>query len=207
MAVHDPIPRPGRGPGNGPQVPQIRLTHADRDAAAEQLRQAFSEGRLDEDEFDERIDAALKAKFPADLEPLLRDVVPVNPRQQGAQIPGAAQAPAVQEGAPTGAERVWGAAAHVSGYLLLPLGPLLVLLLQGDSSPFVRRHAMEALNYQLTTVIGWIVGFGLFFLVLPAIAAVLMLLGWMFLPAIAGLVTLLGSGWKYPLTWRPVKDR
>ncbi|MFC7743460.1 DUF4870 domain-containing protein [Nocardiopsis composta] len=95
----------------------------------------------------------------------------------------------------------------MSGYLLLPLGPLLVLLLQGDTSPFVRRHAMEALNYQLTTVIGCIVGFGLFFLVLPAIAAVLMLLGWMFLPAVAGLVTLLGSGWKYPFTWRPVKDR
>ncbi|GAA1120373.1 DUF1707 and DUF4870 domain-containing protein [Nocardiopsis composta] len=206
MAVHDPIPRPGRGPAGGSQVPQIRLTHADRDAAAEQLRQAFSEGRLDEEEFDERIDAALKAKFPADLEPLLRDVVPVHP-QQTARVPGAAQAPAVPEGPVTGAERVWGAAAHVSGYLLLPLGPLLVLLLQGDTSPFVRRHAMEALNYQLTTVIGCIVGFGLFFLVLPAIAAVLMLLGWMFLPAVAGLVTLLGSGWKYPFTWRPVKDR
>ncbi|MFW5415443.1 DUF1707 and DUF4870 domain-containing protein [Nocardiopsis sp. CNT-189] len=185
----------------------MRLTHADRDAAAEHLRQAFSEGRLDEEEFDERIDAALKAKFPADLEPLLQDVVPVHPRQQAAQVPGAAQAPALQEGQPTGTERLWGAAAHVSGYFLLPLGPLLVLLLQGDTSPFVRRHAMEALNYQLTTVIGWIVGFGLFFLVLPAIAAVLMLLGWMFLPAVAGLVTLLGNGWKYPLTWRPVKER
>lgn len=198
MAVHDPIPRPG-------QVPQIRLTHADRDRAAERLQEAYAEGRLDESELDERLSVAMAAKFPAELEPLFSDLAV--PGGGPAAAPHAPQPPAAPEGRPSGEDKVWSAAAHASGYFLLPVGPLLVLLLRGDSSPFVRRHAMEALNYQLTVLVGSILGFGLFFLILPMLAAMLLLLGWVFLPAIAGLVALLGGGWKYPLTWRPVKDR
>lgn len=197
MAVHDPIPRPG-------QVPQVRLTHADRDQAAERLQEAYADGRLDEEELDERLSVAMKAKFPADLEPLFRDLAV--PGSSAAAAPHMPQAPAAPEAPPSGEDKVWAGAAHASGYFMLPVGPLLVLLLRGNTSPFVRRHAMEALNYQLTVVVGSIIGFGLFFLVIPALAATLMLMGWLFLPAIAGLVALMGGRWRYPLTWRPVKD-
>jgi hypothetical protein len=53
-----------------------RASHADRNVIAEQLRDAFADGRLDEDEFDVRIQAALSARTRADLEPLLADLLP-----------------------------------------------------------------------------------------------------------------------------------
>jgi uncharacterized Tic20 family protein len=44
--------------------------------------------------------------------------------------------------------------AHLSGliaaaFFLGFVGPLSVMLLQGEKSPFVRRHSVEALNFQL----------------------------------------------------------
>ncbi|CAM3788084.1 DUF1707 DUF4870 domains-containing protein [Nocardiopsis gilva] len=209
MAVHDPMSAPGQdGRGGrvpdrfrGPAQPAIRLTHADRDAAAETLKEAFAEGQLDDDEFEERLGLAMKAKFPAELEPLLSDIVP---RQTGAAAPPPRSD--VPEAPPTGSERLWAAGGHVSGYFLFPLGPLLVLLANGNTSPFVRRHAVEALNYQLTFLIGTIVMLGLWWLVIPVLVWIPMFLGWIFMPVIAGFVGLAGGRWKYPFTWRPVRE-
>jgi hypothetical protein len=51
-----------------------RLSDRDRDAAAQRLQQAFAEGRLDDDEFDSRMRAALTARLDTDLEPLTSDL-------------------------------------------------------------------------------------------------------------------------------------
>lgn len=56
-----------------PPVPQ-RIGDADRDRAAERLREALAEGRLDTPEFEERLERALSAKTQADLEPLFIDL-------------------------------------------------------------------------------------------------------------------------------------
>ena len=207
MAVHEPPSASSRGAHWG-SVPDrrgpsgnahLRLTHADRDAVTEKLKEAYASGQLDEDEFDERVDLAMSAKFPADLEPLLSDLVP---EPTAASAPPAARA----QGPVAGNERLLAFFGHGSGYLLSALGPLVVLLLNGNSSAFVRRHATEALNYQLTVIVGSIVMLGLAWLVIPAILWVFMILGWVFMPGIAALVSLLGGGWKYPFTWRPVKN-
>jgi Domain of unknown function (DUF1707) len=59
----------------GPGRPAaIRASDQDRDAAAQRLQQAFAERRLDDDEFDERMRAALTARTGADLELLTRDL-------------------------------------------------------------------------------------------------------------------------------------
>lgn len=55
-------------------------------------------------------------------------------------------------------ERNWGVAAHLSGFVaayvaLGFLGPLAVLLIMGNRSPFVRRHAVEALNFNLSVLL------------------------------------------------------
>ncbi len=53
---------------------QLRISDADRHRAAEVLREAAGEGRIDLDELDQRLEAAYAAKVYADLVPILADL-------------------------------------------------------------------------------------------------------------------------------------
>ncbi|MDA0564620.1 DUF1707 and DUF4870 domain-containing protein [Streptomonospora sp. S1-112] len=182
----------------------MRLTHADRDSAMETLREAYALGQLDESEFEERLDLAMKAKFPADLQPLLADVVPQHRAARGgAPRPGAAgPAPEVST---SPSERLLASLAHFSGYASV-FGPLLMLLAARDTAPYVRRHIIEALNYQITVMVGSVVMLMLSWLILPVAVFLFLVVGWVFLPAVGAIVTLTQGTWRYPVTWRPVRD-
>lgn len=52
----------------------LRASDADRDAVIERLRAATAEGRLDAEELDERLDAALRARTYGELERLVADL-------------------------------------------------------------------------------------------------------------------------------------
>ena len=52
----------------------LRVGHAERDAVSAVLQEAAADGRLEMDELDERLDAALLARTYADLEPLVADL-------------------------------------------------------------------------------------------------------------------------------------
>ncbi|WP_267243824.1 DUF1707 SHOCT-like domain-containing protein [Streptomyces sp. PR69] len=56
------------------ELPETRASDAERERVAERLRDAVAEGRLDMQEFEERLDAAYKARTHGDLEPLVRDL-------------------------------------------------------------------------------------------------------------------------------------
>jgi hypothetical protein len=58
----------------GEDTPAIRVGDRDRDAVVQRLQQAFAEGRLDDDEFDQRTRAALTARHSTDLGVLTRDL-------------------------------------------------------------------------------------------------------------------------------------
>ncbi len=84
-------------------VPQ-RIGDAERDRAADYLREHMSVGRLTQEEFDERVTAALQARTAADLEPLFDDLPAPKPGQEVA-VAGSApwpvyQPPAGQAAAP-----------------------------------------------------------------------------------------------------------
>ncbi|MQA94286.1 MAG: DUF1707 domain-containing protein [Streptosporangiales bacterium] len=181
----------------------MRVTHADRDVVVGLLKDAYSEGRLEHEEFDERVSRALRARTQSDLEPLLTDL---ETAEGEVSVRPATAAPAATR--PAGEERAWAAAAHLLGYPLLPLGPLLVLLARGDTSPFVRRHAVEALNMQLTFLIATLtlpiivvvtIGLG-------ALAYVLLALSWVLLPLLGAGLAALGAPMSYPLRLRFVKQ-
>jgi hypothetical protein len=55
-------------------VPEIRVSHADRDRVAEQLRIAAGDGRLTMEELDERLEAALSARTGSELARLVTDL-------------------------------------------------------------------------------------------------------------------------------------
>ncbi|GAA2259452.1 DUF1707 domain-containing protein [Streptomyces atrovirens] len=55
-------------------APDLRASDADRERVAEILRDALAEGRLDMEEFEERLDATYKARTYGDLTPITRDL-------------------------------------------------------------------------------------------------------------------------------------
>jgi uncharacterized Tic20 family protein len=110
--------------------------------------------------------------------------------------------------------------AHISsiiaGFLvgLSFLGPLIVMLTQGPKSAFVRRHAVESLNFQITVLIvgaaGSLlsvllvlltVGLGLLVIIPVAIAAVVLVLVF---TVIAGIKANNGEEYRYPVNIRLV---
>ncbi len=62
-------------PGDPPSSPALRASDADRDQVLELLGAAVVDGRLDQVEFDERLDAALAARTLDALAPLTADLV------------------------------------------------------------------------------------------------------------------------------------
>ncbi len=56
------------------QDPNVRASDADRDEVGERLRRHHAEGRIDPEEFQERIDSCYKAKTMGELQQLVRDL-------------------------------------------------------------------------------------------------------------------------------------
>lgn len=75
----------------------LRIGHAERDAAVEQLREAAAEGRLTLDELDARIETALQARTRAELRALLADLLP-GQQLEAAINPTALTAPHAEPG-------------------------------------------------------------------------------------------------------------
>jgi len=89
----------------GPQDPaaggdRLRAGHADREQVIEALKDAFVQGRLDQDELDARVGQALTARTRADLAALTADIppAPVAARPAAAR-PAAVRAAAARPGA------------------------------------------------------------------------------------------------------------
>ncbi|MFJ4774848.1 DUF1707 domain-containing protein [Streptomyces sp. NPDC088762] len=84
-------------------LPELRASDADRDRVVERLRDAVAEGRLDMEEFEERLEAAYTSRTYAELEPLTKDLpaapMPM-PMPMPVSGPGYASAPAAGSGWP-----------------------------------------------------------------------------------------------------------
>jgi uncharacterized Tic20 family protein len=115
---------------------------------------------------------------------------------------------------PSSDERSMAMLAHLSSFAgcLLPLlghigGPLIVLLIRGDSSPFVSYHAREALNFNISLFI-WSLVAGVLCVVLIGFALLAFLfIAWVVLTIIAALKARDGLGYRYPFTLRLIPER
>jgi uncharacterized Tic20 family protein len=165
---------------------ELRVSHAEREPVIERLKQAYAEGRLDHDEFDMRVHLAMTAKTRADLAAVTSDLFPEQVRP----------AASCQDGAPACEDRLLAAVAHGTGYLTTFVGPLVVMLTSGRRSAYVRRHAVEALNFQLTLLMIVVVTFG--------IGALLYTITWI-VAGIAALAGLAGQRFQYPFTLRLIR--
>lgn len=128
---------------------------------------------------------------------------------------GAVSYPAEHE--VTAEEKTWGLFAHISILLgglicLPPLGPLIIWLAKKDQSPFVTKHAKQALAFSIGVFIAIIVltvlgialaciGIGFIFMILSSLVG-LAALGYLILGAIRANE---GKYFEYPLTSSFVK--
>jgi uncharacterized Tic20 family protein len=165
---------------------ELRVSHAEREPVIERLKQAYAEGRLDHAEFDMRVHLAMTAKTRADLAAVTADLAPEDARR----------ADVLRPEEPTSEDRLLAAVAHGSGYLTTFVGPLVVMLTRGKRSAYVRRHAVEALNFQLTILIAVVVTFG--------IGALVYAITWI-IAGVAALAGLAGQRFQYPFTLRLIR--
>ncbi len=105
----------------------------------------------------------------------------------------------------TSDETTWSMLAHLGGFVLGFLAPLIVMLTKGNESPYTRRSAVEALNFQITLIIGYVVAIVLTFVVIGIILFPLLYIANIAFCIIAGMAANKGQDYKYPLTLRLVK--
>jgi uncharacterized Tic20 family protein len=106
-------------------------------------------------------------------------------------------------------ERTWGAAAHWSALVgmvvaLAFLGPLLVLLLKGNDSPWVRRQAVESLNFQLSILVYGVVSGALIIVLVGLVLLPIVGLLWLVCTILGSVRAADGRDYRYPLTLRMV---
>ena len=116
-------------------------------------------------------------------------------------------------------ERTWAGAAHwsalVAAFVALAfLGPLVVMIARGNQSAYVRHHAVESLNFQLSVliygfaggmlaVVGAIATLGLALLLIIPLALAFAA-SWLVVTIIAAVKAGNGEDYRYPLTIRMV---
>ena len=82
-------------PADPPSSPVLRASDADRNRVIELLRAAVADGRLDQAEFDERVDAALVARTIDALAPLTADLIAAPGRGGALTLPLAGTRPSL----------------------------------------------------------------------------------------------------------------
>lgn len=104
---------------------------------------------------------------------------------------------------PTGDEPTMGLAAHLGGLLTGFLAPLVVYLVKQDS-PYVRHHATEALNFQLTLLIAWFVSAILMFVLVGFVLIFAVGIVSIVLSIRAAVAANRGEWYRYPINIRMV---
>ncbi|OPG11213.1 hypothetical protein B1L11_21645 [Microbispora sp. GKU 823] len=174
----------------------MRVTNQDREQVVEHVKAAYAEGRLDKHEMDERLHLAMTARTHADLVPIMNDLYGTRP----AYVP---RPPAYRAAVPDGGDRVGAAASHLFALLgLFIIGPLLMMVTAGRTSPYIRKHAVESLNFHLT-VLGATV-----LLPFTVVGVVLLPVIWvvgLVLCIVGGVSALAATEFRYPLTIRLIK--
>lgn len=102
-------------------------------------------------------------------------------------------------------QRMWATLAHVGGILFSFIGPLVIWLIFRERGRFVEEQSKEALNFQITIAIAYVVSGILTIVVigaflLPVIGLLSLIFG-----IIAAIAANKGEAYSYPMTLRLVK--
>lgn len=102
-------------------------------------------------------------------------------------------------------ERLWAALAQLSGILISFIGPLLVMLIFGPRSAFVKKESTEALNFQITVAIAYVIGFVLTIVVIGIFVVLAVWIVSLIFMILAALKNKDGLEYRYPICIRFIK--
>ncbi len=106
---------------------------------------------------------------------------------------------------PSSEDRTMGMLCHLLAIFTGFLGPLIIWLVKKDQSPFVDDQGKEALNFQLTMLIGWVIAFVTsFFCIGFFIGAALVVVNLVFC-ILATIKANQGIAYRYPINIRFIK--
>ena len=113
---------------------------------------------------------------------------------------------------PSQDERTWGMLSHLSAFvgLVIPffgalLAPLIIWLAWRDRSPFVGEQAKEALNFNISVAIGWLVCGLLTVVFIGILLGIGLFFAWLALTILAAIRASEGVQYRYPLNLRLVR--
>ena len=107
-------------------------------------------------------------------------------------------------GSPTSDDRTMATLAHALAIFSGFVGPLIIMLVKGDQSTYVKHHAVEALNFTITVTIAAFVSSLLILVLIGLLLLPIVLLGAVVLQIMAALAANRGEWYRYPLTLRLV---
>ncbi|MGQ0530076.1 MAG: DUF4870 domain-containing protein [Panacagrimonas sp.] len=95
--------------------------------------------------------------------------------------------------------------AHLLGIFTSFVGALIVWLVKKDDSAFVAQEGAEALNFQITIALGWIIAMMLTVILIGALLYPVLLIVNLVFCILAAVSASKGVGYRYPFTLRLVK--
>lgn len=98
-----------------------------------------------------------------------------------------------------GDEKLWATLIHLGGLLVSFLVPLIGYLVLKDRGPFIRAHSATALNFQLTLLIAYFVGFILTFVIIGIFVVLAAWVCALVFAIIAAIKANQGEWYTYPL--------
>jgi uncharacterized protein len=99
-------------------------------------------------------------------------------------------------------DRTMAMLSHLSFLALGVIGPALILLTRGKDSEFVRDQAVEALNFQLTILVAFIVASALFLIIVGVALLIVVYLAGLALSIPAAVAASRGERYRYPVALR-----
>jgi uncharacterized Tic20 family protein len=106
---------------------------------------------------------------------------------------------------PTSDEKTMAILSHILCIVAGFIAPLIIYLVKKDESPYVRAHARESLNFQLTMVLAYFVSAILIFVLIGILLIWVLIIANLVLIVIATIRASEGKLYKYPFSIKFVK--
>jgi len=123
---------------------------------------------------------------------------PPPPPPPPAPGPGPSQGYGQQAPVSASDARMWALFANIGGILFYFIAPLVIYLIYKDRDPFIRRHAAQALNFQIIAAIGFIISGILTIILIGFLTGLVVFVCWIVFPIMGGIAANKGEEYTYP---------